>query len=55
MKAHDETEKAVREVLETEVFPNKQIPNGVPTNIPIKIILRYGFLNTLIRLPSFSR
>jgi len=25
----------VREVLETEVFPNKEIPNGVPTNIPV--------------------
>lgn len=25
----------VREVLETEVFPNKEIPNGIPTNIPI--------------------
>ena len=25
----------VREVLETEVFPNKQIPNGIPTNIPV--------------------
>ncbi|MCK9400961.1 MAG: cell surface protein SprA [Bacteroidales bacterium] len=25
----------VREVLETEVFPNKEIPNGIPTNIPV--------------------
>ncbi|HPR58164.1 MAG TPA: cell surface protein SprA [Bacteroidales bacterium] len=25
----------VRQVLETEVFPNKDVPNGVPTNIPI--------------------
>ncbi|MBP6871852.1 MAG: cell surface protein SprA [Bacteroidales bacterium] len=26
---------SVREVLETEVFPNKEIPNGIPTNIPV--------------------
>lgn len=25
----------VRQVLETEVFPNKDLPNGIPTNIPI--------------------
>jgi cell surface protein SprA len=25
----------VRQVLETEVFPNKDVPNGIPTNIPI--------------------
>ena len=25
----------VRQVLETEVFPNKETPNGIPTNIPI--------------------
>jgi cell surface protein SprA len=32
----DELSKhTVREVLETEVFPNKEIPNGIPTNIPI--------------------
>ena len=24
-----------REVLETEVFPNKETPNGIPTNIPV--------------------
>jgi len=24
-----------RQVLETEVFPNKSIPNGIPTNIPV--------------------
>jgi len=26
---------SVRQVLETEVFPNKDIPNGTPTNIPV--------------------
>jgi len=32
----DELSKnTVREVLETEVFPNKEIPNGIPTNIPV--------------------
>jgi cell surface protein SprA len=31
----------VREVLETEVFPNKEIPNGVPTNIPVFNIAFY--------------
>ncbi len=25
----------VRQILETEVFPNKDIPNGIPTNIPV--------------------
>ncbi len=25
----------VRQVLETEVFPNKETPNGIPTNIPV--------------------
>lgn len=25
----------VRQVLETEVFPNKDVPNGIPTNIPM--------------------
>ncbi|MCD4745596.1 MAG: cell surface protein SprA, partial [Bacteroidales bacterium] len=25
----------VRQILETEVFPNRDIPNGVPTNIPM--------------------
>ncbi len=29
------SENDVRQVLETEVFPNKDIPNGIPTNIPI--------------------
>ncbi len=34
--SRDELSKhTVREVLETEVFPNKEIPNGVPTNIPV--------------------
>ncbi|MBN2637965.1 MAG: cell surface protein SprA [Bacteroidales bacterium] len=32
----DEISKnSTRQVLETEVFPNKDIPNGVPTNIPV--------------------
>ncbi len=31
----------VREVLETEVFPNKEIPNGIPTNIPVFNIAFY--------------
>jgi cell surface protein SprA len=32
----DELSKhTVREVLETEVFPNKEVPNGIPTNIPV--------------------
>ena len=32
----DELSKnTVREVLETEVFPNKETPNGIPTNIPV--------------------
>ncbi len=32
----DELSKnTVREVLETEVYPNKEIPNGIPTNIPV--------------------
>ena len=25
----------VRQILETEVFPNKEVPNGIPTNIPV--------------------
>ena len=29
------SQNLVRQVLETEVFPNKDVPNGVPTNIPI--------------------
>jgi cell surface protein SprA len=29
------SKNTVREVLETEVFPNKEIPNGIPTNIPV--------------------
>lgn len=29
------SKNTVREVLETEVFPNKQSENGIPTNIPI--------------------
>lgn len=32
----DELSKhSVRQVLETEVFPNKDIPNGIPTNISV--------------------
>ncbi len=32
----DEISKnSTRQVLETEVFPNKDIPNGTPTNIPV--------------------
>lgn len=31
----------VRQVLETEVFPNKDIPNGIPTNIPILNLAYY--------------
>ena len=31
----------VRQVLETEVFPNKDVPNGVPTNIPILNLAYY--------------
>ncbi len=34
--SRDEISKnRVREVLETEVFPNKDNPNGIPTNIPV--------------------
>ena len=29
------SKNSVRQVLETEIFPNKDIPNGIPTNIPI--------------------
>jgi len=29
------SDNLVRQVLETEVFPNKDVPNGIPTNIPI--------------------
>ncbi|MEA3477682.1 MAG: cell surface protein SprA, partial [Bacteroidota bacterium] len=29
------SKNTVRQVLETEVFPNKDIPTGVPTNIPV--------------------
>jgi cell surface protein SprA len=29
------SKNTVREVLETEVFPNKEIPNGIPTNIAV--------------------
>ncbi len=29
------SKNSTRQVLETEVFPNKDIPNGTPTNIPI--------------------
>lgn len=28
-------------MLETEVFPNKDVPNGVPTNIPILNLAYY--------------
>lgn len=31
----------VRQVLETEVFPNKDVPNGIPTNIPILNLAYY--------------
>ncbi len=33
----------VRQVLETEVFPNKETPNGIPTNIPV---LNIGYYPT---------
>lgn len=29
------SKNSVRQVLETEVFPNKDIPNGIPTNISV--------------------
>jgi cell surface protein SprA len=29
------SKNSVRQVLETEVFPNKDIPSGTPTNIPV--------------------
>ena len=29
------SKNSTRQVLETEVFPNKDIPNGTPTNIPV--------------------
>jgi cell surface protein SprA len=29
------SDNSVRQVLETEVFPNKETPNGIPTNIPV--------------------
>jgi len=29
------SDNTVRQVLETEVFPNKDVPNGIPTNIPV--------------------
>jgi len=31
----------VRQVLETEVFPNKETPNGIPTNIPVLNLAYY--------------
>ena len=29
------SKNSTRQILETEVFPNKDIPNGTPTNIPV--------------------
>ena len=38
----DELSKnSVRQVLETEVWPNKEIPNGTPTNIPVLNLAYY--------------
>jgi cell surface protein SprA len=33
--AEELSKHTVRQVLETEVFPNKDIPNGIPTNISV--------------------
>jgi cell surface protein SprA len=35
------SKNSVRQVLETEVFPNKDIPSGTPTNIPILNLAYY--------------
>ncbi len=35
------SDNLVRQVLETEVFPNKDVPNGIPTNIPILNLAYY--------------
>ncbi len=35
------SDNKVRQVLETEVFPNKDVPNGIPTNIPILNLAYY--------------
>jgi cell surface protein SprA len=48
-----------REVLETEVFPNKDNPNGIPTNIPVFNMAFYpeerGPYNYDVEPTSFSR
>jgi cell surface protein SprA len=35
ISAQELSKDEVRQVLETEVFPNKETPNGFPTNIPV--------------------
>jgi len=35
------SKNTVRQVLETEVFPNKEIPNGIPKNMPVLNLTYY--------------
>jgi len=37
----DQSKPYAREVLETEVFPNKELPNGTPSNIAVLNLAYY--------------